>query len=217
MGSHDIALDVVVGALAERGFSARTIAVGSLGGVAAAERGECDLAPVHLIDPATGVYNAHLRRARACAGEGLAAHAGRSCSAPATRASRARAPPTAVKAALADPHMPDGQPQCRRRHPRADRQAARRRAAARLRQPAAIAQRGRRRGRAGPRRLGRRDRAGGAALWPRRSCRSRPRTTISCWSRAGATGRRCRRFWRRCATSACAERIRALGMRPADA
>jgi putative molybdopterin biosynthesis protein len=50
----------VVGALAERGFRARTIAVGSLGGVAAASRGECDLAPVHLVDPATGVYNKHL-------------------------------------------------------------------------------------------------------------------------------------------------------------
>ncbi len=60
MGSHDIALDVVVGALAERGFSARTIAVGSLGGVAALGRGECDLAPVHLVDPATGIYNKHL-------------------------------------------------------------------------------------------------------------------------------------------------------------
>jgi len=60
MGSHDVALDVVVGALAERGFSARTIAVGSLGGVAAANRGECDLAPVHLVDPATGIYNKHL-------------------------------------------------------------------------------------------------------------------------------------------------------------
>jgi putative molybdopterin biosynthesis protein len=60
MGSHDVALDVVVGALAERGFSARTIAVGSLGGVAAAGRGECDLAPVHLVDPATGLYNRHL-------------------------------------------------------------------------------------------------------------------------------------------------------------
>ncbi len=60
MGSHDIALDVVVGALAERGFHARTIAVGSLGGVHAASRGECDLAPVHLVDPATGIYNKHL-------------------------------------------------------------------------------------------------------------------------------------------------------------
>ena len=60
MGSHDVALDVVVGALATRGFSARTLAVGSLGGVAAANRGECDVAPVHLIDPASGQYNVHL-------------------------------------------------------------------------------------------------------------------------------------------------------------
>ncbi len=60
MGSHDVALDVVVGALAERGYSARTLAVGSLGGVAAASRGECDIAPVHLIDPASGQYNVHL-------------------------------------------------------------------------------------------------------------------------------------------------------------
>ncbi len=60
MGSHDVALDVVVGALAERGLRARTIAVGSLGGVNAASRGECDIAPVHLVDPATGIYNKHL-------------------------------------------------------------------------------------------------------------------------------------------------------------
>ena len=61
-GSHCVALDAVLGTLADQGFSARTIAVGSLGGVAAAERGECDLAPVHLVDPASGVYNAHLLR-----------------------------------------------------------------------------------------------------------------------------------------------------------
>jgi putative molybdopterin biosynthesis protein len=60
MGSHDVALDVVVGALAERGLRARTIAVGSLGGVNAATRGECDVAPVHLVDSATGIYNKHL-------------------------------------------------------------------------------------------------------------------------------------------------------------
>jgi putative molybdopterin biosynthesis protein len=60
MGSHDVALDAVVGALAERGFAARTLAVGSLGGVAAASRGECDVAPVHLIDPDSGHYNVHL-------------------------------------------------------------------------------------------------------------------------------------------------------------
>ena len=70
MGSHCVALDAVLGALAEQGFAARTIAVGSMGGVAAAERGECDLAPVHLIDPATGIYNQHLLRpgSRWCAG-----------------------------------------------------------------------------------------------------------------------------------------------------
>jgi putative molybdopterin biosynthesis protein len=60
MGSHDVALDAVVGALADRGFTARVIAVGSQGGVAAAQRGECDLAPVHLVDPQTGKYNEHL-------------------------------------------------------------------------------------------------------------------------------------------------------------
>lgn len=60
MGSHDIALDAVVGALSERGFFARVLAVGSQGGVAAAQRGECDVAPVHLIDPASGKYNVHL-------------------------------------------------------------------------------------------------------------------------------------------------------------
>ena len=60
MGSHDVALDAVVGALADRGFRARTIAVGSQGGVNAASRGECDVAPVHLVDPASGMYNKHL-------------------------------------------------------------------------------------------------------------------------------------------------------------
>ena len=62
MGSHCVALDAVLGALAEHGFTARTIAVGSQGGVTAATRGECDLAPTHLVDPATGIYNAHLLR-----------------------------------------------------------------------------------------------------------------------------------------------------------
>ena len=60
MGSHDIALDVVTGALSERGFRARVIAVGSQGGVSALKRGECDIAPVHLVDPETGHYNTHL-------------------------------------------------------------------------------------------------------------------------------------------------------------
>jgi molybdopterin molybdotransferase/putative molybdopterin biosynthesis protein len=90
MGSHDIALDVVVGALTERGLRARTIAVGSLGGVSAASRSECDIAPVHLVDPATGIYNKHLlapglslfRAGGACRDL---------CFGPATRASQAAA------------------------------------------------------------------------------------------------------------------------------
>jgi len=56
-GSHCIALDAVLSALSQQGISARTIAIGSMGGVAAARRGECDLAPIHLMDPATGIYN----------------------------------------------------------------------------------------------------------------------------------------------------------------
>jgi putative molybdopterin biosynthesis protein len=62
MGSHCVALDAVIGHLAERGFAARTVAIGSIGGVTAVERGECDIAPVHLLDPTTGVYNRHLIR-----------------------------------------------------------------------------------------------------------------------------------------------------------
>jgi putative molybdopterin biosynthesis protein len=58
MGSHDIGLDLVVGRLAGIGHAVRLLAVGSLGGLAAARRGECDVAPIHLLDPKTGTYNA---------------------------------------------------------------------------------------------------------------------------------------------------------------
>jgi putative molybdopterin biosynthesis protein len=57
IGSHDVGLDAVVGRLAAQSFGVRTLAVGSLGGLAAARRGECDLAPIHLMDPKTGLYN----------------------------------------------------------------------------------------------------------------------------------------------------------------
>jgi putative molybdopterin biosynthesis protein len=62
MGSHCVALDAVIQRLAERGFAARTVAIGSMGGVAAAERGECDIAPVHVLDAVSGTYNSHLTR-----------------------------------------------------------------------------------------------------------------------------------------------------------
>ncbi|MBV8509571.1 MAG: molybdopterin biosynthesis protein, partial [Xanthobacteraceae bacterium] len=60
MGSHCVALDCVLSRLAEQGIAARSIAIGSQGGVTAITRGECDLAPVHLLDPAGESYNKHL-------------------------------------------------------------------------------------------------------------------------------------------------------------
>lgn len=57
VGSHCTGLDIVTGELARGGLSVRSIAVGSLGGLAAARRGECDLAPIHLLDEATGTFN----------------------------------------------------------------------------------------------------------------------------------------------------------------
>jgi molybdenum cofactor synthesis domain-containing protein len=58
VGSHCTGLDLVTAPLARAGFSVRSIAVGSIGGLAAARRGECDFAPIHLFDEATESYNA---------------------------------------------------------------------------------------------------------------------------------------------------------------
>jgi putative molybdopterin biosynthesis protein len=58
VGSHCIGLDLVTAPLAHAGVLVRSIAVGSLGGLAAAKRGECDLAPIHLFDETTENYNA---------------------------------------------------------------------------------------------------------------------------------------------------------------
>ncbi|MDQ1081765.1 molybdopterin biosynthesis protein [Pseudoroseomonas cervicalis] len=57
MGSHCVGLDAVLDALAAQGVRARSLAVGSLGGLAAARHGECDIAPAHLLDAASGAYN----------------------------------------------------------------------------------------------------------------------------------------------------------------
>ena len=58
VGSHCTGLDLVTAPLAHAGLTVRSIAVGSLGGLAAAKRGECDLAPIHLLDEKTETYNA---------------------------------------------------------------------------------------------------------------------------------------------------------------
>jgi putative molybdopterin biosynthesis protein len=58
VGSHCTGLDLVTAPLARVGLLVRSIAIGSLGGLAAAKRGECDFAPIHLFDEKTGTYNA---------------------------------------------------------------------------------------------------------------------------------------------------------------
>jgi putative molybdopterin biosynthesis protein len=60
IGSHCVGLDYLVGELQQRGVRAKAMYVGSMGGLAAAKRGECDVAGIHLMDPKTGEYNRHL-------------------------------------------------------------------------------------------------------------------------------------------------------------
>lgn len=60
IGSHCVGLDMLVGRLLRQGLRAKALYVGSMGGAKAAARGECDIASVHLMDPATGRYNRHL-------------------------------------------------------------------------------------------------------------------------------------------------------------
>jgi putative molybdopterin biosynthesis protein len=57
IGSQCVGLDRLIGMLESQGVRVKSLAVGSSGGLAAARRGECDLAPIHLMDPESGVYN----------------------------------------------------------------------------------------------------------------------------------------------------------------
>ena len=167
MGSHCVALDVVLGALAEQRIGARTLAVGSMGGVAAAQRGECDLAPVHLLDSDRHRLQHPSAAPRPRSGERLAAHAGHRVSRTATRASKAARRVRPSQAALADPAclmvnrnagagtrilidqlLQGARPPGYSNQPRSHNAVA-----------AAVAQR--------RRRLGRRHRDGGRALWAR--------------------------------------------------
>jgi putative molybdopterin biosynthesis protein len=102
IGSNCTGLDLVVGDLVRAGLSVRSLAVGSLGGLAAASRGECDLAPIHLFDPKTGSYNAPFL------GEGLELVEGwRRMQGlvfrPGDKRFEGRTPADAIRAALADP------------------------------------------------------------------------------------------------------------------
>jgi putative molybdopterin biosynthesis protein len=57
IGSHCVGLDYLLSQLHVEGWSSKFLAVGSTGGLEAAKRGECDLAGIHLLDPATDEYN----------------------------------------------------------------------------------------------------------------------------------------------------------------
>ncbi len=57
IGSHCVGLDLLIGKLMRQGIRVKSINVGSMGGLAAAKREECDIAGIHLMDPATGEYN----------------------------------------------------------------------------------------------------------------------------------------------------------------
>ena len=48
---------MLIGGLQSEGISVKALNVGSTGGLAAAKRGECDIAAIHLMDPETGAYN----------------------------------------------------------------------------------------------------------------------------------------------------------------
>jgi putative molybdopterin biosynthesis protein len=60
IGSHCVGLDLLIGKLLRKGIRAKAMYVGSIGGLAATKRGECDIAGIHLMDPKTGEYNRHL-------------------------------------------------------------------------------------------------------------------------------------------------------------
>ncbi|MEZ4453234.1 MAG: molybdopterin biosynthesis protein [Nannocystaceae bacterium] len=57
VGSHCTGLERIADRLHAEGIRVRPIALGSQGGLQAAERGHCDVAPCHLYDPESGAYN----------------------------------------------------------------------------------------------------------------------------------------------------------------
>jgi len=58
IGSHDLILDIIADMMAgrESAYLASTH-VGSMAGLLALKRGECHIAPIHLLDEETGIYN----------------------------------------------------------------------------------------------------------------------------------------------------------------
>lgn len=57
IGSHDLIMDYIGSILARKGQTLSSAHVGSMGGIMAIKRGEAHIAPIHLLDEATGEYN----------------------------------------------------------------------------------------------------------------------------------------------------------------
>jgi putative molybdopterin biosynthesis protein len=106
IGSHCVGLDLLLSLLHDRGFRVKSMAVGSTGGLVAARRGECDLAGVHLLDPATDTYNAPFLTPELTLVKGYARLQG-FVFRPGDRRFEGKSLDAAVAAALADPacHM----------------------------------------------------------------------------------------------------------------
>lgn len=58
IGSQCAGLDWLLGELQAQGMRTKFLAVGSMAGLEAAKRGECDIAGIHLLDPVSQTYNA---------------------------------------------------------------------------------------------------------------------------------------------------------------
>lgn len=65
IGSHDVLIDIMANIIHKnrKMISLSSAHVGSLGGILAIKKGECHLAPIHLLDEESGIYNlAYLKR-----------------------------------------------------------------------------------------------------------------------------------------------------------
>ncbi len=57
IGSHCVGLDLLIGMLERQGIRCKNLNVGSTAGLLAAQRADCDIAGIHLLDPESGQYN----------------------------------------------------------------------------------------------------------------------------------------------------------------
>ncbi|MDO9493409.1 molybdopterin biosynthesis protein [Acetobacterium sp.] len=65
IGSHDVLMDIISNIIHKNKklVNLSSAHVGSLGGIMAIKKGECHIAPIHLLDEETGIYNlAYLKR-----------------------------------------------------------------------------------------------------------------------------------------------------------